>query len=110
MKTLLWGLFFTFLIVGEALANTTTADPFTSISAKALNAFIGARQVVFTLGAFTLIAIAVGALFGKINWRWFVSLWVALVILAVAGSIVTHFVNTGMDNEWVNSDALNEKS
>lgn len=71
------------------------SDPFAKVSTKASNAFEGTRKVVFTLGAFTLVAIAVGAIFGKINWRWFVSLLVALVILAVAGLIISYFVTGG---------------
>ena len=80
------------------------ADPFTAITTKASNAFTNTRKVVFTLGAFTLVAIAVGAIFGKINWRWFVSLLVALVILAVAGMIINYFVK---ENQMATDNALN---
>jgi len=73
------------------------SDAFTAVTSKASNAFQSTRKVVFVLGAFTLIAIAVGAIFGKINWRWFVSLLVALVILAVAGAIIKYFVKSGDD-------------
>ncbi|MBO7332458.1 MAG: hypothetical protein J6U64_02200 [Alphaproteobacteria bacterium] len=65
---------------------------FDELSNKASNTFSGVRKVVFVLGAFTLVAIAVGAIFGKINWKWFISLLVALVILAVAGMIINYFV------------------
>lgn len=69
------------------------SDPFGELSSKASDTFSGVRQVVFVLGAFTLVAIAVGAIFGKINWKWFVSLLVALVILAIAGMIISYFVD-----------------
>jgi len=81
------------LVVGICFwADGAWADPFNSVITKSSDAFTQTRNVVFILGAFTLVAIAVGAIFGKINWRWFVSLLVALVILAVAGAIITYFV------------------
>lgn len=73
-----------------AVANNSVFD---KLSDKASDTFSGVRQVVFVLGAFTLVAIAVGAIFGKINWKWFISLLVALVILAVAGMIINYFVD-----------------
>ncbi|MBQ4084790.1 MAG: hypothetical protein IJC30_03960 [Alphaproteobacteria bacterium] len=81
------------LVVGICFwADAAQADVFGELSSKASDTFSGVRQVVFVLGAFTLVAIAVGAIFGKINWKWFVSLLVALVILAVAGMIIQYFV------------------
>lgn len=85
---------------GDAFAN----DPFGAITTKASNAFAQTRRVVFVLGAFTLVAIAVGAIFGKINWKWFVSLLVALCILAVAGFIINYFVKA---NDSMGGSAMN---
>jgi len=77
------------------------SDPFGEVTSKATETFSSVRQVVFVLGAFTLVAIAVGAIFGKINWKWFVSLLVALVILAVAGMIIGYFVETDISGDSV---------
>ena len=94
------------LIVGicfwadSAMANN---QAFGTITNKATNTFKNVRNVVFVAGAFTLVAIAVGALFGKINWKWFISLLVALCILAIAGGIITYFVDV---NGTVANDAL----
>ena len=82
------------LVVGICFwADAANADVFGKLSSKASSTFTGVRQVVFVLGAFTLVAIAVGAIFGKINWKWFISLLVALVILALAGLIIKYFVS-----------------
>lgn len=76
-------------------------DVFGRLSSKASSTFEGTRKVVFVLGAFTLVAIAVGAIFGKINWKWFISLLVALAILAVAGLIINMMVKptTGISDQ-----------
>ena len=73
------------------------SDPFSALTTKASSIFQNTRKVVFVLGAFTLVALAVGAIFGKINWKWFVSLLVGLCILAIGGLIIKAFVNPDND-------------
>lgn len=57
---------------------------------KARTVFTSVKTVIFIVGGFGLVGIAWGAIFGKINWKWFAALAVGLAILAAAGSIVEY--------------------
>ncbi len=97
VKTLSVALAFTlFVWAGDALAQTTSQDAFSIAFGKVADAFLGAKQILFVIGGFGLIAIAFLAIFGKINWKWFTGLLVGLAIVAAAGMIVTYA--TGEDS------------
>ena len=57
---------------------------------KALNVFTAVKTIIFVVGGFGLVGVAFGAIFGKVNWKWFAALAVGLAILAAAGSIVEY--------------------
>ena len=62
---------------------------------KAKNVFRSVKTIIFVVGGFGLVGIAWGAIFGKINWKWFAGLAVGLAILAAAGSIVEYATGDG---------------
>ncbi|MBE6445394.1 MAG: hypothetical protein E7019_05035 [Alphaproteobacteria bacterium] len=62
---------------------------------KGLATFKAVKTIIFIVGGFGLVGVAFGAIFGKINWKWFAGLAVGLAILAAAGSIVTYATGTG---------------
>lgn len=93
VKTLSVALAFTlFVWAGNVLAqgSMNSQDAFSIAFNKVADAFVGAKQILFVIGGFGLIAIAFLAIFGKINWKWFTGLLVGLAIVAAAGMIVTY--------------------
>ncbi len=85
------------LITGTAFAqNGTPQGPFLTVVKKLVDAFMNTRTVIFVVGGFGLVGLAVGAIFGKVNWKWFASLAIGLVIVAVAGAIITYATNTNI--------------
>lgn len=77
---------------GDAFAQSTVMS---TAKDKAAATFTAVKTIVFIVGGFGLVGVAFGAIFGKINWKWFAGLAVGLAILAAAGSIVTYATGTG---------------
>lgn len=80
-------LFCVFGFAGDAAAGGSVVGTATD---KARNVFKSVKTIIFIVGGFGLVGIAWGAIFGKINWKWFAALAVGLAILAAAGSIVEY--------------------
>ena len=90
---------FSFFIEGAFAATTGTSITLTSddklflpVISKLVNLFINIKKIVFILGGFGLIAVSIGAIFGKIAWKWYVGLMMGLFVVAIAGSIVDYIV------------------
>ncbi|MBQ7659701.1 MAG: hypothetical protein IJS26_03005 [Alphaproteobacteria bacterium] len=62
---------------------------------KAGNVFRSVRTIVFVVGGFGLVGLAVQAIFGKVKWPWFGALAVGLGVLAAAGAVIEYA--TGSD-------------
>ena len=75
----------------ESFAQSTNA--FDTIRTKGIELFTNVKTVVFILGGFGLVGLAVGAIFGSVKWKWFASLAVGLGTLAIASSIISYFTD-----------------
>ena len=78
------------LIVSPDAAFAAGADPLGSAQGKLTEVFKSIKKIVFVMGGFGLVGLAVGAIFGAVKWKWFASLAVGLAILAAAGAIVDY--------------------
>lgn len=76
-------------------ANAADDSVFGTVMEKGVDLFEDVRDVIFILGGFGLVGLAVGAIFGKVNWKWFGSLAFGLTVLAVASAAITYL--TGSD-------------
>ena len=63
-------------------------DAFSTVVGKGKTLFSSVRTVVFVMGGFGLVGLAVGAIFGAVKWKWFASLAFGLLILAIASQVV----------------------
>ena len=70
------------------------SDFINAATSKAANIFKDVKTLIFIVGAFGLIVLAVGAIFGKMAWKTFAYLAIGLMIVAGAGMII----------EWITDD------
>lgn len=91
MKLLYLALAMLIAICPEAHA---AGDAFGTVTSKGVELFNNVKTVVFVVGGFGLVGMAVGAVFGKINWKWCAALAFGLFILAIASKVVSYFTNT----------------
>lgn len=77
-----------------ATSTDASADAFGVVTSKGRTLFNNVKTVVFVMGGFGLVGLAVGAIFGAVKWKWFASLAFGLLILAIAAQIVNYFTET----------------
>ena len=85
----LMALFCIFGFAGDAAASGGTSVMGTAQD-KARDVFKSIKTVIFIVGGFGLVGVAWGAIWGKVNWKWFAALAVGLAILAAAGSVIEY--------------------
>ena len=78
---------FSLAMFGDAMA---AVDVATTAKTKLLNVFKAVKTIIFILGGFGLVGLAVVMVFGKANWKWFALLATGLAILAAAGAIIDY--------------------
>lgn len=76
---------------GEAFAADAV---FSTATTKGLNLFSNVKTIVFIMGGFGLVGLAVAAIFGAVKWKWFASLAFGLAIVAAAGAIIDYSAGT----------------
>ena len=79
-------------------------DAFSTVVGKGKTLFSSVRTVVFVMGGFGLVGLAVGAIFGAVKWKWFASLAFGLLILAIASQVVNYFTSGGMGSAYTDYD------
>ena len=97
MKSVLKYLAFA-LVVGVLLYGFDAAaaeDAFSRAIGTLGKVFKNVRVIVYVLGAFGLIAIAIGGIVGKINFKWLGYLAAGLAIVAGADAIVSYAQKSG---------------
>lgn len=75
----------TIIAVEPSQAQTTAVD---SLVKRMVILFQSVRTIIFVIGGFGLIGLAMGAIFGNIDWKWVGALAFGLFIVAIAGSII----------------------
>ena len=66
---------------------------------KAGNVFKSVRTIVFVIGGFGLVGLAVQAIFGKVKWPWFGALAVGLGVLAAAGAVIEYATGSNVTSQ-----------
>ncbi|MBP5160808.1 MAG: hypothetical protein ILP11_02010 [Alphaproteobacteria bacterium] len=78
---------------------------FSAAQTKATDIFRRTKTIIYIVGAFGLMVLAVGAIFGKMAWKTLAYLALGLLLLVGAGGIITYLVGTG---DFASSEQLND--
>ncbi len=95
LKNNFWTLFSLALVLMVAMTSDASAAVQSSTVVqtavkKSANVFKSVRTIVFVIGGFGLVGLAVQAIFGKVKWAWFGALAVGLGVLAAAGAVIEY--------------------
>ena len=69
-----------------------------------IKTFKNVRTLVYVIGAFGLIGIAIGGIMGKIKWQWLGYLAAGLAIVAAADMIISYATGFGKNTVDKNAD------
>ena len=78
------------LLASETLASSSGSGVFSTALSVLQTTFRNVRVIVYVLGAFGLIGLAVGGIMGAIKWKWLGALACGLGIVAVADLVVNY--------------------
>ena len=71
---------------------------FENLTATGAEIFEGMKQIIWGAAGFGIIAVAIGALFGALNWKWLAAIVIGLVVIAGTGGLLTYLTaGTGAD-------------
>ena len=99
IKNNIWTLCVTALFCMFGFASEAAAGGATimgNATDKASAVFNSVKTIIFVIGGFGLVGVAWGAIWGKINWKWFGALAVGLAIVAAAASIINYATGDSM--------------
>lgn len=101
LKSINWKKSFGFmaltLVVLIALTDpsyATNNSAITSIAKKMAELFNAVRTMLFVIGGFGLIGLAMGAIFGNVDWKWVGALAFGLFLVAIASTVIKTFAGS----------------
>ncbi|MFI3241988.1 MAG: TrbC/VirB2 family protein [Alphaproteobacteria bacterium] len=93
---------------GASAASVTGDDSIEGIALdKGVQVFKAARNIMFVIGGFGLVAVAFAAIAGKMNWKWVGSLAIGLGIIAAASAVIDYVTGDGLSG-GVNNEAFED--
>ncbi|MCP4393828.1 MAG: TrbC/VirB2 family protein [Alphaproteobacteria bacterium] len=100
LKNINWSKLFGFMILALVVTLSFASPAFADdamddIATKLAELFDSVRIILFVIGGFGLIGLAMGAIFGNIDWKWVGALAFGLFIVAIAATVIKTF--TGDD-------------
>ena len=71
---------------------------FSELIDKGAEICTGMRDIVYVVAGFGIIGVAVGGLFGNLNWKWLSAIIIGLVVIAVTAAFVQYVTGEKIQN------------
>ncbi len=79
---------------------------FSDLTNKGIEIFGGMREIIYAVSGFGVVAIAVGAFFGTMNWKWLVAIIIGLFVIATTAGIINYMVDSEVITDKMITDSL----
>ncbi len=79
---------------------------FSDLTNKGIEIFGGMREIIYAVSGFGVVAIAVGAFFGTMNWKWLVAIIIGLFVIASTAGIINYMVDSEVITDQMITDSL----
>lgn len=73
---------------------------------KGAEIFIGLREIIYAVAGFGILAVAIGGFFGAFNWKWLVSIAIALTVISLTSAIINYMVGEEVISSELITDTL----
>ncbi|MBR2299128.1 MAG: hypothetical protein IJ870_00960 [Alphaproteobacteria bacterium] len=80
------------------LCATDSYAAFETLTETGSEIFEGMKKVIFAAAGFGIIAVALGGIFGVLNWKWLAAIIIGVVVIAATGGLLNYMTaGTGAD-------------
>ena len=67
---------------------------FETLTGTGTEIFEGMKKIIFASAGFGIIAVALGGIFGVLNWKWLAAIIIGVVVIAATGGLL-HYMTQG---------------
>ena len=64
------------------------------------------REIIYAVSGFGVIAIAIGSIFGSVNWKWLTAIIIGLFVIAGTAAIINYMVGEDVVTSEMIQDSL----
>ncbi|MFV0627066.1 MAG: TrbC/VirB2 family protein [Alphaproteobacteria bacterium] len=90
--------FVTIILLGfvfsSVLFTTNAYALFEDLLGTGSTIFSGMREIVFAVSGFGIVAVAVGAFFGNLNWKWLSAIIIGLVVISTTAAVINYMTDS----------------
>ena len=79
---------------------------FEDLAAHGGKIFTGMREIIYAVSGFGVIAIAIGSIFGSVNWKWLTAIIIGLFVIAGTAAIINYMVGEDVVTSEMIQDSL----
>ena len=80
-------------VFSSVLFTTNAYALFENLLSTGGTIFEGMREIVFAVSGFGIVAVAVGAFFGNLNWKWLSAIMIGLVVISTTAAVINYMTD-----------------